>query len=90
MRWEDPEPRHNERHDWADAADQLRARPGEWALIGTDVKMSAVNSLTNGTKKFPKGEFQFTVRGTTPRGQGEHRAAKVYARYIGEDSRDDG
>lgn len=81
--WEEPNRRDGRgkpRKDWANIASQLRASPGNWALIDTDVAASSAAQIRAGKNKaFPEGEFEVTVRGTDRSG----RAEKLFARYIG-------
>ncbi|RLP68389.1 hypothetical protein D9V30_10390 [Mycetocola reblochoni] len=69
--------------DWKDTADQLRNRPGEWALVATDASPSMVRHIKAGTYigMRPAGHFDAVSRGN--RGS---RADEIYARYIGGES----
>lgn len=42
-RWESPPP--NGSHDWTAIADQLRARPNQWLMLGEDSPIGVVNAL---------------------------------------------
>ena len=61
-------------HQWRHVAEQLRARPGEWANIGTHSR-----SFTSNRPLYLRGkEFQMTTR------DGEAMRATIWARYVGE------
>lgn len=53
------EPPPYTRYDWHSVADQLREKPGEWALVFTNGPVSAVNSLRQGVSALPPDEFEF-------------------------------
>lgn len=63
--------------DWADIAEQLRQRPGEWALIGRRNTTTAFNIRAGKYRAMPSGEFDAVCRNS--RG-GE---ADIYVRYVG-------
>lgn len=64
-------------------AEQLRTRPGEWAVIATYAHSGTCGSMAQGIKRglirayAPEGAFEAVSRTV----DGEHR---VYARYVGE------
>lgn len=87
LRWEGPPPTrhgggHCERHNLSDAAPELVARPGEWALLllaeshGTAAAQAAHIRAGRLVAFRPRGSFEATVRDV----DGEHR---VYVRYVG-------
>jgi hypothetical protein len=68
-------------------ADELRARPGEWALIVVYampwIARNVVGFIRRGAfNAFPAGQFEAVARTV----DGKHR---VYARYVGSEARPD-
>lgn len=63
---------------WVEIADQLRARPGEWAIVDTFGNRNAASPTSRRIRLGllsafrPAGEWESTTRG-----------ADVYARYVG-------
>jgi len=88
LTWEEP-PRATNYVDrvgkQAEAAAQLRERPGEWAVVlvceSSSVASSMAYAIRNGTRSTwtPAGSFEAKARTK----EGEHR---VYARYVGGES----
>ena len=82
--WKDPPNvgRGNPIKDWTPIAAELRAHPGQWAIIHTGPYAQCTN-LGQTIRKAdaaawrPAGSFQATV-------QTEDGACQLYARYIGE------
>ena len=65
---------------WAGIAEELRSRPGEWALVGEQVSASVVTMIKSGRAAgMAAGEFAAIGRNTN---NATHRC-DVYARYIG-------
>lgn len=85
LRWEQPPSRERgeRRYDWARIADDLKANPGEWALVAVcpnpTTAASTARYIRNGKYK-PLGAGFDAVARTV---DGEPR---VYACYIGEAS----
>lgn len=84
------------KHPWQQIADQLRERPGEWALCLRDMYDSSASGIRLGRNAaFPKGHFDArAVRPTdrnldVPRGQEGRKKAifDLYIRYIPEEER---
>jgi hypothetical protein len=78
IRWE--EPPHSNRgpgggraHSgrYSDAADQLRQKPGQWAVLLESIRMGALLAFA------PAGDFEATTRRISGR-------TVVYARYLGD------
>lgn len=67
---------------YQDIADELRSRPGEWALVQDDAWASFANQITAGSLKAfrPRGAFEGLA--TDKRDYG--RRATVYARFNGD------
>lgn len=65
---------------WIPVLEELKARSGQWAIIGVKASSSLAHStalnLKHGRVQRPSGKFEFATR----RVDGEHR---VYGRYIG-------
>jgi hypothetical protein len=82
---EDPTPSLRGRRgsrDWEQVATQLKAEPGVWFNIGTDLPISiGTNIQTARLRSFaPAGTYEATIRGRNEAG----RAKAVFARYVGE------
>ena len=92
IRWEEPPTEHGNTKPkppskYQPIADALREHPGEWALILTGNPPGTCASLANrirtGARPFaPAGAFDAKVIGPA-----SGAASKVYARYLGEESR---
>lgn len=89
VRWEDPPPHGNARRDrggWGIVAEALKARPGEWAVIGEGVKHGTAGALvtriTRGQRAWWSPAGAFEARGRA----GTDGLVTVYARYVGEPS----
>lgn len=93
IRWEEPPPHGNTllprgASKYQAAADALRGRPGEWALIAEGITTGSAGSLTNGirtgrSRAFrPEGAFEARCVGSAG-----SISARVYARYVGGDVR---
>jgi hypothetical protein len=82
VKWQDPPgpkggPGANR---YQEVADQLRTRPGEWALISGESGSTAANFGPTRRPVAFVGDFEFTAR-SRPDGK-----ADIYARYTGEAS----
>jgi len=77
-----PQPVHKgAKSKWPQIAAQLRERPGEWALIATDVSPSVAANIKAGRLRgMEAGAFDATVRANGY----ENRRVDVYARFVGE------
>lgn len=74
LEWKEPPTgvgRGNNRGRWAKIAEQLKERPGEWALVARDEWVS------NSTTSLQKYGCEATCRGVV-----NGKAEEVYARYI--------
>lgn len=74
-------------HKYADVAEQLKAKPGEWARVGEFDRDSRAGTLSQtirlGRDAFgPRGSFEATVR-TIKSGRVGESIVHVFARYIG-------
>jgi len=84
--WEDP-PAGTARSgvtDWRRVADELRQRPGQWAVVATRPSSGAAATIAGAIRKgsragMPSGAFE--ARARTVDGE-----CRVYARYVGESS----
>lgn len=81
LKFEDPGVRSNAKNDHTNVASELRANPGEWAVVAEDVSPTLAQLIKNGklVAYRPAGSFESVTRGIS-----NGRAAKVYARYVGE------
>lgn len=72
--WKEPPPRtyRGKAGRWVAVAAELRAHPGEWALVATDVTPNLAQTLK-------RHGLETAVRGIRNK-----KAAEVYARWVGE------
>lgn len=91
VRWEDPSPRNHTdvAASWQPVADELRAHPGQWALVRETSLLNAgvqASYIKSGKGPFePRGAFE--ARQRTYRAQpGAQGVGRIYARYVGEPS----
>lgn len=76
-KFQDPPMRKRGEVDWASVAEQLRQRPGEWALV-TRANPSVVPQVKRGRyQALPRGEFEATSRNV------RDGKAEIYLRYVG-------
>lgn len=91
VEWKDPPERWTrERYTpWKAIADELRQRPGQWAIVMHDVASSngyvVVRRLRVGDYSpfRPAGTFEARFGRTTPRDHPGKPRGDVYARYVG-------
>jgi hypothetical protein len=79
---EPPGPNRRGRRPWEEIAAELRAHPGEWALVAENVSSVTTHAITRGTFRAfePAGAFESVSR----RGENcEHGRTNAYARYVG-------
>lgn len=82
LKWENPEPRRTKGNKWETIANELRAHPGQWAVVAENVSASITVQIKSGVYgSMPRGEFEAVARGTHG-----NRAEKIYARYVGDGS----
>lgn len=66
---------------WRYISTTLRSRPGEWALVATDMSPGTVNNIKRGKLSgMTIGEFEAVSRSRPDSPPGK---ADIYARYIG-------
>lgn len=79
--FEEP-PARADRHKHHEAADELRKRPGEWAVVATYHAMATAHSVAQAIKKARLGAYApagaFEAKARTVDGQ-----RRVYARFVG-------
>lgn len=75
LKWEEPERSPALRNKWLPVIEGLKARPGEWAVIAEDASANLGPMLKR----------TYVNVETTARGVKNGRAAKVYARWIGDE-----
>lgn len=85
IRWEEPPTPKSGRNRYADTANVLRSRPGEWALIAHGLGRSGASALAVRIRAgsgpwAPRGAFD--ARTSESAGNG----VSVYVRYVGESS----
>ena len=80
LKWVEPPANKGPHGKWADIANELRARPNEWAVVATNVSLSYSSALRSGSASgWTRGEFEVrTVGSDVNRGRGD-----IYARFIG-------
>jgi len=81
VKWQDPpivKPGRHGGSKWKVATDELRERPGVWALIGESESSAVAFNINHGKiKGIEAGEFEATCRNTVG------SKADIYARYVG-------
>lgn len=77
IKFQNPPRRKRGRTDWVSVAEQLRQRPGEWALVARMSPATVVRIKRGGYKAFPAGEFEATSRNV------RDKKADIYLRYVG-------
>lgn len=80
VKFTEPPPDRRRRYDWKAIAQQLRDRPGEWAVVFTDDKTSLVNAIRQGNIPALHRDRGFTVR-TTENVPGPPRKCTLWAMY---------
>lgn len=91
-----PRRRGASKHPWYDIAEQLKARPGEWALCLRDMHDSAASAIRLGKLgAFPLGQFDARAVRPTDRHQDVVTTSKdgrkqpifdLYIRYVGHET----
>jgi hypothetical protein len=84
LKWEAPTEDFRPRgriSKWAGAAEELRAHPNQWALLGEEESISLASYIRNGGISCfePAGSFESATRDAAKTGRG-----RIYARYVGE------
>lgn len=77
IKFQNPPMHKRGRTDWASVAEQLRQRPGEWALVARVNPAAVTHIKRGGYKAFPAGEFEATSRNA------RDSKADIYVRYVG-------
>jgi len=85
MTWQEPpNPVRYKRNsiDWATISDNLKANPGEWAVVAHDVNPSVVTHIRKGRLKAfsPAGDFEASGQGRNDDGY----TKDLYVRFVGE------
>lgn len=88
LRWEQPPNRRRSKAErWTPVADELRARPGEWAVIEETGGNSTTASATAQYVKKGEGPFgpagAFDAISRTTKDDGGRHHVMVYARFVG-------
>jgi hypothetical protein len=79
LQFSEPPPPDIRQTKWSEIANQLKARPGEWAHLGRIATSQAHHIKSARTAAFlPAGSFEAIVRNR------DERMADVWARYVGE------
>jgi hypothetical protein len=80
-KWQEPPPKRQS-YDWVTIADDLRARPMEWALIFKRDRTSLVNALRQGAITPLHPDLGFEIRSANnTRDEDERRVCDLYLRY---------
>jgi hypothetical protein len=83
VEWTDPPPRvTRQMMEWQQIADELRSRPGTWALIARGKSPETSTRIKNGALApfRPAGSFE----ARTGARNGEKNRVDIYARYVGD------
>lgn len=79
------------KYPWQEIADQLKERPGEWALVLTGLDASPITSINTGKYVAfqPPRSFEAVSRSRAPKGQetpqpSTGKVYDIYVRYLGE------
>lgn len=83
VEWEEPPPARVKRYDWGEIAEQLRARPGEWAKVFENDKTSLVTAIRLNNIKPLRSTKGFETR-TTDNTRTSPRYCTLYMRYVPE------
>lgn len=87
IQFKEPPERREQRYDWAAIAEDLRSRPGEWALIFEQDRTSLVTSFRlGGYKDLPVEEFEYMTNHNTREfydedGEYHPRMCSMWLRY---------
>lgn len=74
-------PSRRDKHKNVAIADALKARPGEWAMIGHFADSQATNIKTGAIKAYqPAGSFEAVCRNANR----QDRKSDIWARYVGQ------
>lgn len=71
-------------YDWADIAEQLRKRPGEWALVFENDKVTYANAMKQGGIRALAPDQGFEYR-TTDNTREYPRTCTLWMRYVGKE-----
>ena len=82
LKWQDPPVHGKAGRDWAAIVEQLKSRPGQWALVAEVAPVSTANSIRTGILKAWRPVGAFEARGTNTK----NGRADIYARYVGGDN----
>jgi hypothetical protein len=82
IRFQNPPKRERARrvlvHDYWAIADQLRERPGEWALCFPAARVAIAYSIRRGVRALPRDEFEMRTENNTSE---PPRTCDIYLRY---------
>lgn len=78
MKFESPPPAHRARYDWNQIAAELRAKPGEWALLAKGERASIAVALRTGSIKTLHPTLGFHVTTRHNRHAGKSRTCDIY------------
>lgn len=78
--WENPPPSRRERYDWAQIAQDLRDRPGEWMKVFDNDRVSLTQAIRQGSIRAlaPSKGFVVSTRHTK---RGQPRTCSLYLMY---------
>lgn len=87
IEWKDPTPpatRSGRGTDWKLIADELRAHPGQWAVVAHDRGEAVATSIKRGAIAAFRPAGSFEARSRRQRFN-EPKSCDIYARYVGDD-----
>lgn len=86
VEWGDPPPGDRRRTAWDEVADELRTRPGVWALVARDRSPATARSITMAMLSSfqPAGTFE----ARTANRNKEKNRCDIYARFVGDAGRE--
>lgn len=86
VEWGDPPPdKAAASAEWEAIAQELRTRPGQWAMIARDKTTETATRIKNGTLVSFRPAGSFEAR-TVGRKNASAQRCDIYARYVGDGS----
>jgi hypothetical protein len=84
VEWADPPPgRRAQSEEWEAIAQELRSRPGQWAIVARGRSAETATRIKNGTLAAFRPAGTFEAR-TTGRKNASDQRCDIYARYVGD------
>ncbi len=70
-------------HPWDSIAEQVRARPGQWALCLRNIYVTVSQITAGRNKAFPVGQFEARTVQTGHRDESGRALVDLYVKYVG-------